>query len=268
MHYLETPKGIKWHYELHGEGLPVLFIHGWGVNLRIWRQQIKYFSRSFRILAIDLPGHGQTHWKKISLKEMVEDIEFIIKKCGFEKVGIVGSSLGGLVALKMYEVHPQAVSFIVFVGSQPKFAKSDDYPYGLDVGRFRKLSGQLQQNFQSMINIFFRSLFTKEERATRRFKWIQTFRKADFTPDKEAALSYLDVLEKEDLRQVLEKVSVPVQFINGTEDYICRKEMFEQLQEKMPQARFDWFSNCGHFPFLSQPYEFNKVLHNFLVGLH
>jgi pimeloyl-[acyl-carrier protein] methyl ester esterase len=180
------------------------------------------------------------------------------------KVTLVGSSLGGLVALKVYEGIPEKIQRLVLVGSSPKFAKSDDYPYGLDVAQFRKLGGQLDQAYPEMVDIFFRSLFTKYERSTRRYKWLQKFRRYDEKPMKQALMEYLDILEHVDLRELLSTVNLPMQFVFGTDDEICRNEIVGYIHKVQPKAQYEYFDKCGHFPFLSKPYEFNKVLEEFL----
>lgn len=267
MPHLTTARGLTWHYEVEGEGPVLLFIHGWGVNLRIWRQQIKHFAPFYRVVSLDLPGHGETSWQRVTLSDIAQDVNTILETAKCEQARIVASSLGGLVALKLFDLSPQKVFCLVFVGSQPKFARSDDYPYGLEVEKIHKLATQLEADYQLMVNVFFRSLFTRQERETRRFKWIQTFRKADTIPDKVASLEFLQMLEKEDLRAILSRVHLPVQFINGTEDHICPPQLFKDLQQRMPSAQFDWFEQCGHFPFLSKPHEFNLVLEKFLNRL-
>ncbi|MDP2652545.1 MAG: alpha/beta fold hydrolase [Candidatus Omnitrophota bacterium] len=264
MPYLKTKRGMNWHYEVEGQGDPILFIHGWGVDSRIWRQQVKHFSARFCAVAVDLPGHGKTEWRKISLAEIAGDIREVLWDLGLEKVGVVGSSLGGLVALKLFAIAPQAVRFLVFVGSQPRFSRSEDYPYGLEVSRIRKLAAQLNSDYPSMVNIFFRSLFTHYERGSRRYKWIQTFRQNIDFPHKEALLQMLDVLENEDLREHMPRGGLPVQFINGTDDYICPKELFTYFSRTIPGATLDLFPRCGHFPFLTKPYEFNETIERFL----
>jgi len=259
-----TQSGIDWFYDLEGQGEPLIFLHGWGVDRRIWRQQTKYFSQFYQTVAIDLPGHGKSSWKKVSLKQMAEDLKEIFEKLGFKRLTIVGSSLGGLLALKFYEIDRSLIRRMTFVGSMPKFARSKDYPYGLDVGQIRKLHGQLNIAYPSVVNIFFRSLFTKEERESRRFKWLQVFRQNIEVPLQNALVEYLDVLETEDLRHVLQAMTIPLQFINGTHDEICCAKTVEYLRTLSPRSRFDFFQNCGHFPFLSKPHEFNEVLEKFL----
>lgn len=262
---LITPSGIDWHYEFEGMGDNLLFIHGWGVDRRIWRQQLKYFSKFYRAISIDLPGHGKSEWKKITLETMATDLKEILMQLEAKEVNIVGSSLGGLLALKFYELFPDMVKRLVFVGAMPKFSRSADYPHGLDVARMKKLGGHVDSDYPSIVNIFFRSLFTKEERETRRFKWLQKFRQYDHVPMKQALAEYLDILEKEDLREVLKNIKVPVQFINGREDEICRVETVEFMKKLCPKAKVMYFDKCGHFPFLSKSYEFNEVLEKFLL---
>jgi pimeloyl-[acyl-carrier protein] methyl ester esterase len=264
MPHLVARSGIAWHYDIEGEGPALLFIHGWGVDRRVWRQQSKYFSQYYKVMTVDLPGHGKSGWETIGLEGMVVDLKLIFERARFSRVTVVGSSLGGLVALKFYELYPQGVERMVFVGSMPKFSKSEGYPHGLDIAQLRKLGGQLDSHYPSIVNIFFRSLFTKEERQTRRFKWIQKFRQNEQAPMKPALAEYLDILEKEDLRDVLKAARVPMQFITGKGDEICTAETVVLLKTLAPHSRYDFFEGCGHFPFVSKPREFNRVLEDFL----
>lgn len=265
MPFINAHSDINWHYETEGEESEVLlFLHGWGVDKRIWRQQVKYFSEVYKVMTIDLPGHGQSSWKKIPLSAMAGDLKEILEGLKIYSLMIVASSVGGILAFRLYEIFPSAIKKMSFVGSTPKFAKSSDYPCGLDVAQIRKLAAQLNVAYPSIVNIFFRSLFTMEERESRRFKWLQKFRANIEFPMKEALREYLEILEKEDLRETLKRVLVPMQFINGTEDQICDIQTIGLLERLAPQARFDFFPKCGHFPFLSKPHEFNAVLEDFL----
>lgn len=264
MAYFEAQSGIKWHYDLEGEGDVLIFIHGWGIDRRIWRQQTKHFSTSYKVMAIDLPGHGNSSWKNIHLYHMAKDIIELIDHLQLNQITFIASSLGGLFTLKVFELRPDVFKQIIFVGSMPKFAKSEDYPFGLEISRLQKLESQLDSSYPNIIDIFFRSLFTKEERSSRRFKWLQRFRQNDTAPMKPALVEYLEIIELVDLRNVLTSVTIPVQFINGTEDYICNQEAIAYLQELCPNADFKYFEHCGHFPFLSKPHEFNVMVEEFL----
>ena len=264
MPHITGHSGVHWHFEIEGEGDHLLFLHGWGVDKRIWRQQVKFFSQYFKTMIIDLPGHGKSSFVKTSLSDMAVDLKHILDHLGCKRVKMVGSSLGGLLALKFYSLYPDVVERISFVGSMPKFASSFDYPYGLNIAEMRKLAGQLNQAYPSIINIFFRSLFTDEERQSRRFKWLLKFKPTEDVPMKEALAEYLDVLEKEDLREDLKRVTASLQFITGSGDQIVSTETLEYIKKIKPEAQYFTFDQCGHFPFLSKPHEFNQVLADFL----
>jgi pimeloyl-[acyl-carrier protein] methyl ester esterase len=260
-----TPeKTIRWHYAEHGAGNPLFFLHGWGVDGRIWRQQWKHFSKSYRVLTVDLPGHGMSEGGPVTLTRMAGDIKALMDHLGLQDVRVVSSSLGGLLAVKLVDLCPRRFKCLVFVGSQPKFSRAADYPYGLEVGQIQKLSARLCLDYPAMVDIFFRSLFTRQERLSRRFHWIQTFRRRQTYPDREALLRYLSILIETDLRSSFAKIFLPVQFINGTQDMICPRESYLALAAVMPHARFDWLEGCGHLPFLSRPREFNRLLEKFL----
>ena len=263
---LITKSGTNWRYDVDGEGEDLLLLHGWGVNRKIWRQQSKELSKTYRVVSVDLPGHGESSWIDTSLELMAQDLDEILINIGIKQVSVLGSSLGGLLGFKYFELYPEKVTKMAFVGAMPKFSKSDDFPYGLDIAKMRKLDEQVETSYPEIINIFFRSLFTKEERASRRFKWMQRFRREDVAPVQPALSRYLDILEKEDLRSILEEINVPVLFINGEEDHICPKEAVAWMQAAIAGARMNIFEKCGHFPFLTKPYEFNEALISFLKG--
>ena len=50
------------HYELRGRGRDLVLLHGWGMNLRVWDELARTLARRFRVIAIDLPGHGRSDW--------------------------------------------------------------------------------------------------------------------------------------------------------------------------------------------------------------
>jgi len=254
----------QWQVAVEGQGEPVLFIHGWSVDSRIWAQQRQFFSSAFQVVSVDLPGHGATPWQDLTLAQIAVDFAEVLRKTGSRPAHIVGSSFGGLVGLKIYELFPQMVRSLTLVGSQPKFVQTPDYPFGLSAERLDKLRGQINNDYPAIVPIFFRSLFTAKERASERFKWLQQFRKNEAVPSREALLLLLDRLCEIDLRGVLAVVKAPVLFINGTEDPICPRSFYAQLEKELPSAKFRWMPDCGHFPFVSHPAEFNNLLNEFL----
>lgn len=266
MFSLTTPLGLNWSYSVDGEGEAILFIHGFGVSSRLWIDQVNYFKDTYQVITVDLPGHGQSSWSPVSLPQMASDLNFVLKHLGVEQVNVVGSSFGGLVGLYFLKTDPGRVQRMSFVGSLPKFARTPDYPAGLDIVRIRQMSDQFNGDHKAILEIFFRSLFSRQDRETERFKWIKQFHKSDAVPQREALKHFLDILEAEDARDIIAQINCRVQFINGTEDYIVPMSIMQWFEEHLPNANFDYLKGVGHFPFLTKPKEFNELLEGFLTS--
>lgn len=266
MPFLVTPRGLNWHYDVSGDGEAMLLLHGFGVSSRLWVGQAEHFKAHYKVITVDLPGHGQSEWKPVGLADMAFDLDYILGKLSVDHVNIVGSSFGGLVGLYLLKVNPWRVFRMSFTGSLPKFARTPTYPAGLDIPRIRRLSEQFDGDYQSILEIFFRSLFSQKDRESERFKWIKQFHKSDAIPKREALKYFLDILEREDGRDIIAHINCRVQFINGTEDYIVPVEAMQWLEEMLPHANFDYIDGAGHFPFLIRPKEFNELLEGFLTS--
>lgn len=266
MPFFKTPRGLDWYYEVSGEGEDVLFIHGFGVSSRLWTAQVEHFRNFCRVITVDLPGHGQTSWRPVRLPDMARDINLILQSFGDNPVNVVGSSFGGLVGLYLLKIDPWRVARMSFAGSLFKFAKTETYPAGLDIERIRKMSDQFGGDYASILEIFFRSLFSRQERESERFKWIKQFHKSSAVPQRDALIHFLSILEKEDARDFIASIGCRVQFITGTEDYIVTPAAMEWMEEMMPLANYDYLDGVGHFPFLTKPKQFNDLLEGFLAS--
>lgn len=259
-------KDMKFFYETSGHGDPLLFIHGFGGSSRWWGAQRQYFESGYQVVTVDLPGHGQSSWMEGNLLDMAKRVRYLSDALNLYKINIAASSFGGLVALELYRLIPENIARVSFVGSIPKFAKTEVYPAGLDIANIRKLSQQFDGDYASILDVFFRSLFTMKERESESFKLVRELRKNESLPRREALKSFLDILETTDLRDRLAHLSCPVQFITGEEDPLCPRDVMEWIQDHMTNARLDFIKDSGHLPFLTKFKEYNELLENFLIN--
>jgi len=117
-----------------------------------------------------------------------------------------------------------------------------------------------------ILDIFFRSLFSMKERESARFKWVKELRHSDALPDREALKCFLEILEKADLRDRIASMICPLQFVTGSEDYICPRAIMDWVAGHTHNARFDFIDGCGHLPFLVEAKEYNRLLEDFLLN--
>ena len=283
MPFLTTDRGLRWHYETAGSGDPILFIHGFGGSGRWWQGQEEFLRSGYRVITVDLPGHGQSAWmpvvtrlargRPVTLDDLAADLRQIISGLGISQFNMVSSSFGGLIAFELCRMMPEAVMRMSFVGVLPKFARAPGYPAGLDIDKIRTLSSQFDASaslstggdYDVILDIFFRSLFTMRERDSVRFQWVKEMRGSQPLPQREALKCFLDILEKADLRGRLAGVICPVQFVTGSDDYICPQPAMAWVAQHCVNARFDVMRGCGHLPFLTEPDEYNDLLEDFLI---
>jgi len=113
---------VELYYEIHGEGEPIIFSHGWMCDCSVWNSQINFFSKKYKVIVYDHRGHGKSDKPKAnySIETLSNDLYSIIKELNLDKVTLVGHSMGGMTALTFALNHPDKVSKLILVGTSAK----------------------------------------------------------------------------------------------------------------------------------------------------
>src|SRR5438132_10794451 len=114
-HYA-TLDGNRIHYQSYGKGREALvLIHGWTCNLDYWRDQVPDFAKRNRVVAIDLPGHGQSDKPELaySMDLFARAVDAVMRDAQVERAVLVGHSMGTPIARKFYRKYRQKALEIV-----------------------------------------------------------------------------------------------------------------------------------------------------------
>src|SRR5215210_859870 len=98
-----------------GSGEPLLFIHGLSGCWQNWLENIPFFARDHRVIAVDLPGFGQSEMpaETISITGYADAIDELMGELGMEGAQIVGNSMGGFIGAELAIEHPARVERLV-----------------------------------------------------------------------------------------------------------------------------------------------------------
>ena len=120
-------KGGEIHYSVSGNGFPVVLLHGYLESSEVWNGFEKKLSSRFKIISIDLPGHGlsSVYGEVHTMEFMATAVKELIEDLNLKKIFLTGHSLGGYVTLAFLELFPDYLSGYCLFHSQP-FADSSE----------------------------------------------------------------------------------------------------------------------------------------------
>ena len=110
--------GVSIAYETFGKGSTALvFVHGWSCDKSYWKGQIEYFSKAYRVVNIDLGGHGESGLgrKDWTIYSFGTDVAAVIKHLSLERVILIGHSMGGDVSADAALLLPGRVAGLIMV---------------------------------------------------------------------------------------------------------------------------------------------------------
>lgn len=288
------------HIEVRGEGAPLLLIHGWGMHGGMWGEVAERLAQHFRVLAVDLPGHGYSKSEKrvegraevreggsgkgdahpapVARPSLPGGLPFSPPHSPFpldalvdllsaqfdEPLNVCGWSLGGQVALRWAARHPQQVQRLVMVASTPCFVQQPDWPCAMAAETLAEFAAALQQNYALTLRRFLALQVRGSEQERELLATLRSALASRGEPDLDALQSGLGILRDCDLRDALPEVRQPTLVIAGERDTLTPPQASQYLASRLPDAELATIAGAAHAPFLSHPDEFIERLMGFL----
>jgi pimeloyl-ACP methyl ester carboxylesterase len=119
---------VNYYYAIYGRGEPLLLLHGGLGQIEMFGPNLTKLAQSREVIGVDLQGHGRTSLgdRDISLIDMGNDMAGVLKKLGYDKVDVLGYSMGGGVAFQFAAQHPQMVRRLALVSTA--YSQDGFYP--------------------------------------------------------------------------------------------------------------------------------------------
>lgn len=233
-------------YQVQGEGEPALvFVHGWCCDRSYWDAQVDYFARNYKVVAVDLAGHGESGLGREAwtITAFGEDVVAVIEKLDLRKVVLIGHSMGGPVILEAARRIQGRVIGLVGVDTFVAYGQLDTSEF---LAPFRADFAGSTDNFVRQF------LFTPNSDPT----LVDTISTDMSAAPAEVGLSAMEALLAYDWASVMQEVLAPIRCINS--DMVPTDVEASRLHA----ASFDVevISGVGHFVMLEDPETFNSIL--------
>src|SRR6266404_5279244 len=103
---------------ISGQGMPLVFVHGFTTTSEFWKEQVEEFSKPYRVVRINLPGHGASPAptsRGYRIEDFVEDIARVFQELNVDRAIVIGLSMGGIIAQEFTIKYPHLVEALVLV---------------------------------------------------------------------------------------------------------------------------------------------------------
>ncbi|HKI93346.1 MAG TPA: alpha/beta fold hydrolase [Gaiellaceae bacterium] len=252
---------IRIAYEEHGEGEPLLLIHGLGYGRWGWGPVVAPLAGRLRVVLLDNRGIGASDAPPgpYSVAQMAEDAAAVLDRAGIERANVVGTSLGGMVAQQLVVAHPHRVDRLVLACTTPGGERAFPFPRG--TLRLLEQTQQLEP-LVALRRFVENALAPGAPEAL--VDEIAALRVANL-PDpvgwaaQAAAAAAFDGFDR------LGEIAAPTLVLHGTADEVVDPRNAGLLAERIPDARAELLEGAGHLFFWEQPHEFVRYVMEFLA---
>lgn len=265
---VDSYKTRYWSYG-GGESI-ILLLHGFAFSIELWELNIPDLSKNHKVIAIDLLGFGLTDKPKgkQDIESFPKFVYSFMQKMSISKAHIVGHSMGGLIAIKLSQMHPECVKTLVLLGS-PGFQSKIPIHFRIFslpfIGELlvkpnkKGLEGALRKN------TFHKAAITKK----------LVNRLYEFSLHPEMGKTLLKVTRTavgifgfkrfivKKIKNEIDKLTMPVLIIWGKNDSIIYLNNAYIANKIIKHSKLVIFENCGHLPQLEYPEKFNRLLEDF-----
>lgn len=248
--HVELKKEGEFEYLDEGKGPVMIVLHGLFGALSNFQGVVNYFSKYYRVIIPLMPVYSLPIIDT-NLKNLAKYIERFIDKKEFDKVILLGNSMGGHVGLIYTTMRPEKVDALILTGSSGLYenAFGSTYPRKND---YEFIKSRVEYTFYDP------AVATKEL-VDEVFALVN---------DKSKAIRSISLAKsaiRHNMAHELPNIHVPVCLIWGKNDNITPPEVAEEFHKKLPDSNLYWIDKCGHAPMMERPEEFNHILSQWLI---
>lgn len=251
-------RDIDVHFETHGDGEPLLLIHGLGSSTDDWEPQIPDLALHFRVITYDVRGHGLTSKPRgpYSVQQFADDALALLQHLKVGPAHVLGISMGGMIAFQLAVDHPAAVKSLTIVNSGPELVLRT---WRQRIAIYSRFAIVRLMGMRKMGEVLANKLLPSPVHAAARDTFVERWARND--PG--AYLRALRALIGWSVTPRLDSISAPTLVLTADQDY-TPVPFKETYTAKIPGARLVVVPDSRHLLPVERPAEFNRAALDFL----
>jgi 3-oxoadipate enol-lactonase len=263
---LETRElnGAQIAFRVDGAGPPVVFIHGFTLDHRMWQPQIATFAARYRVLTLDMRGFGASSPPVEGVPySLHEDVAALMEYLGIGPATVVGLSYGGLVAIELTLTRPELVTHLVLVDSTIRH-----FPYGArwqgvldDLYRLGK-DGKMNEGKELWLaDIAFRCPNRSPENSALLRQMVHDYPGWHLTHTDCYAAIEPPAMDR------LQEIAVPVLALTGEHDIKEFQDVADFIVPRVQNGRREFLAGAAHMANMDCPEAFNRLVLDFIASV-
>ncbi|MFO7625055.1 MAG: alpha/beta hydrolase [Anaerolineales bacterium] len=252
-------------YEDKGNGIPLIFIHGYPLNKTMWEAQLQALSTVARVITPDLRGHGGSEpvQETYTMRSMAKDIKELIENLNIEQpVVLCGLSMGGYICFEFMRNYSNMVKGMILAATR---ATADSIE--VKVNREEAVAIALEKGPLAIANMMLPKMLATATYAQKP-ALVERVRNIMVNTSTQAIVGDLrGMLNREDSTSLLKEIDIPVLILHGAEDQIIPKSEVDLMKNGIKNVKLQIIPAAGHLLNIEQPDLFNKAVRNFIQAL-
>jgi len=256
--------GVEIYYEEKGTGAEtVVFAHGLLWSHKMFRDQIDYLSKDYRVIAYDHRGQGKSESKgPFDMETVAEDAAALIEKLSGESVHFIGLSMGGFVGMRLASRHPHLIKTLVLLETSANAEPVENLPQYKTLNGIVKWLGVIPPIASKVMHIMFAESWLADKTNAASIKhW-----KKELSSNKKSITGPVEgVIYRKGVEDELKNINCPTLIIVGDEDVATKPEKAKYIQMGIAKAKLHMIAGAGHSSCIEKPNEVNRLIEDWLV---
>lgn len=255
-----TIDSLTVHYEDQGKGDPVILLHGFPLDGRVWQSQAALLSDAYRVVRIDLPGFGQSSLGgDFTIASLADSVKNVADSLNLHKFVLGGLSMGGYVAFAYVRKYAADLAGLILADTravadtpQGKVARDQMAQLSLTQGA-RAIADQMEAKMMCPQTIQGRPAIY---RAIRQIM--------ESCPPQTIAQACIAMRDRPDSSHLLTQLDCPTLIVCGSEDVLTGPELSRNMQQAIRSSHLEIIPGAGHMSPMEQPEDVTSVIRTFL----